>query len=183
LTFGKNMRAATKIHVLSASYCALLVGMNWFRSVSYSRTAGVTAESFSPVALAVLVSGSVACYLVIACFRLARARLENGRKVGEGKWIRSWIVVAYALPLLWRQSSTSISRADDGATVTMSNGYGHALSIYVFTFAVVGLLLFQILNRLRPDDTEPNKAPEPSPEPVTDRADAPSEPVPVVAQL
>jgi hypothetical protein len=166
------MHARTKLHILSASYGAVLASMNWFRSVQYSRTNGVIAESVFPVALAVLLSGMVACYLAVRCFRLARTRLESGSKVREGKWIRSWAIIVYALPLLWHQTSTSTSQAEDGATVVTTGGYGHALSAYLFMFAIVGLLLFQISTRLHPDDQEPSTAPDSTAGSVTARAGA-----------
>jgi len=146
------MNSSTKLHLGSAGYCALLVGLNWFRSVEYSRQFGLKSESFAPIALAYLLSVAVALYLVYRCVRSALSRLESGRKVREGRWIKSWTVILYALPLLWHQTSSSSWREPDRALATATGGYGHALSSWVFLFAVLGLLLFQIFTRLTPDD-------------------------------
>ncbi len=148
------MNPCTKLHLGSAVYCALLVGLNWFRSVEYSRQFGVTSESLAPIALATLLSLAVALYLIYRCVRSALTRLEEGRKVRGGRWIKSWSVILYALPLLWHQISSSSWREPDGALATATGGYGHALSSWVFLFAVLGLLLFQILTRLTPNDED-----------------------------
>ena len=92
------MNPSTKIHLGSAGYCALLVGLNWFRSVEYSRQFGVTSESLAPIALAVLLSLTVALYLVYRCVRTALTRLEDRRKIRAGRWIESWAVSSKARP-------------------------------------------------------------------------------------
>lgn len=156
------MNPTTKLHLGSAGYCVLLVGLNWSRSVEYSRQFGVKSESFSPIALAWLLSTGVAVYLAWRCVRSALSRLESGMKVREGKWIESWSVMVYALPLLvHRTSSTSWTEAD-GALATMTGGYGHALSGRIFLCAILGLLLFQILIRLGPDDQETKQPLQPT---------------------
>lgn len=152
---AKIMNPTTKLHLGSAGYCALLAGLNWFRSVEYSRQAGVASESFAPVLLALLLSTAVALYLAYRCVRSALSRLENGEKVREGKWIESWGVIAYALPLLVHRTSSSSWIEADGALAKMNSGFGHPLSSWIFLFAIVGLLLFQILIRLRPDENQP----------------------------
>jgi hypothetical protein len=152
------MNSSTKLHLGSAGYCALLAGLNWFRSVEYSRQFGLKSESFAPVGLAFLLSAVVAVYLAYRCVRSALSRLESGKKVREGRWIESWGVIAYALPLLWHRTSRSSWTEADGALATASGGFGHALSGWVFLFAILGLLLFQILARLTSDDEEPNHA-------------------------
>ena len=156
------MNKSTKFDLGSAGYCALLVGLNWFRSVEYSRKIGVSSESNSPVALAFLVSAAVALYLVYRCVRSALSRLESGKKMREGNWIETWSVIVYALPLLWHQTSSSSWIEADGALATATGGYGHDLSSRIFLFAIMGLLLFQILARLTGDDEEPNHSPEPA---------------------
>lgn len=145
------MNPSTKLHLGSAGYCAVLAGLNWSRSVEYSRQVGLTRESFSPIGLAALLSSTVALYLFYRCVRSALSRLETGRKVREGRWIMSWGVILYALPLLWRQTSDSSWREPDGALAYATGGYGHALSSWVFLFAILGLLLFQIFMRLKSD--------------------------------
>lgn len=149
------MNPSTKLHLGSAGYCALLVGLNWSRTVEYSRQSGVTSEGVSPIALALLLSGGVALFLLVRCVRVALARLENGRRLKEGRWIPSRGVIAYALPLLLHRTTVSTWIEPDGALATASGGYGHAASSWVFLFAVLGLLLFQILARLTGDDAEP----------------------------
>jgi hypothetical protein len=148
------MNSSIKLHLGSAGYCALLVSLNWFKSVEYSRQFGLKSESDAPIALAYLLSVAVALYLVYRCVRSALSRLEGGRKVREGRWIESWAVILYALPLLWHRTSTSSWREPDGALATATGGYGHALSPWVFLFAVLGLLLFQIATRLTLDDQD-----------------------------
>lgn len=150
------MNPSTKLHLGSAGYCALLVGLNWSRSIEYSRQFEVTIESFAPIGLAILLSAAVALYLVYGCVRSTLSRLASGKKVGEGSWIESWRVIFYALPLLYYRTSTSGWTEVDGARATATGGYGHALSCWVFLFAIVGLLLFQILARLTDDDDEPS---------------------------
>ena len=153
------MNPLIKLHLGSAGYCALLASLNWFRSVQYSRQVGLKSESFSPVALALLLSGAFALYLAALCLRAARARLESGRMVKTGNWIESWVVVVYTLPLLWHQNSVSTWKEADGAMATEIGGYGHASSGWVFVFAVAGLLLFQILSRLAPTDDGADPSP------------------------
>lgn len=149
------MTPSTKLHLGSAGYCALLISLNWFRSVEYSRQLGLKSESLTPVGLAALLSLVVALYLGYRCVRAALARLEDGRKVREGRWIRSWAVLLYALPLLWHQISTSSWKEPDGAVATVTSGYGQAASSSIFILAILGLLLFQIYVRLTPDDDDP----------------------------
>jgi hypothetical protein len=149
------MNPTTKLHLGSAGYCMLLISLNWFRSVEYSRELGVTSESLVPVALAALLSLAIALYLVYCCVRVVLSRLESGRKVSAGRWIMSWTVALYALPLLWRQTSSSSWQEPDGAWASATGGYGHDLSSWVFLFAVLGLLLFQIYTRLLSDDQDP----------------------------
>ena len=158
------MHSATKLHLVSAGYCAVLISLNWFRSVEYSRQSGVQSESFNPVALAALLSFAVALYLAYRCVRSALTRLEEGRKVKAGRWIKSWGVIFYALPLLWQQTSSSSWVEPDGALATATGGYGHASSSWVFLFAVLGLLLFQIFTRLTPGDVIPNQMAQRIPE-------------------
>ncbi len=148
------MNPSTKLHLGSAGYCALLISLNWFRSVEYSRQFGVTSENLAPIALAALLSLAVVLYLIYRCVRAALSRLENGRKVRAGRWIESWGVIFYALPLLWHQTSSSSWREPDGAWAAATGGYGHALSSWVFLFAGSGLLLLQIFTRLTPKDEE-----------------------------
>lgn len=157
------MKPSTKLHLGSAVYCALLIGLNWFRSVEYSRQFGVTSESFAPIGLALLLSAAVALYLAYRCVRATLSRLESGKKVREGRWIESWSVIVYALPLLWHRISSSSWTEADGTLATATGGFGHALSGWVFLFAILGLLLFQILARLTDDDEEPNQPPQPMP--------------------
>jgi hypothetical protein len=160
------MNPITKLHLRSAVYCALLIGLNWFRSVDYSRPFGVTSESFAPIGLALLLSAAVALYLAYRCVRAALSRLERGKKVREGRWIESWSVMVYALPLLWHRTSSSSWTESDGSLATATGGFGHALSGWVFLLAILGLLLFQILARLADDDEEPSQC-------ITDNSGAP----------
>lgn len=148
-----------KLHLGSASYCLLLISLNWVRSVEYSREFGVTSETVAPVGLALLLSAAVVLYFVYRCIRSALSRLETGKKVREGRWIESWSVLVYALPLLVFRSSISHWVEADGTLAKATGGFGHALSTWVFLFAILGLLLFQILGRLT-DDDEANKRPK-----------------------
>lgn len=155
----KTMTLSTKLHLGSAGYCALLAGLNWFRSVEYSRQFGVTSESFAPIALALLLSAGVALYLGYRCVRLALAGLESGKRVKAGNWIESWGVMLYAIPLLVHRTSSSSWIEADGAIAKATGGYGHATSIWVFVFAVAGLLLFQIRSRLTDDSDGASHSP------------------------
>lgn len=146
------MNPFVKLHLGSAGFCGLLISLNWFRAVEYSRSFGVKSESFAPAAFALLLSAGAALYLGWLCVRSALAALEAGRKVREGRWIESRGVILYALPLLWHRSSSSTWIEPDGALATATSGYGHASSTWIFVFAIASLLLFQILMRLTSDD-------------------------------
>ncbi len=108
----------------------------------------------SPVVFAYLLSIGVALYYAFRCLKAAASRLEKGKKVSEGRWIRSWSVLVYALPLLFHRRSTSSWIDGDGALATTTTGFGHQISTSVFFFAVLGLLLFQIFTRLNMDPEE-----------------------------
>lgn len=165
----KIMKSFLQLHLGSAAYCAVLLVLNWSWSVKYSRQVGITSESVAPVAFAYLLSIGVALYYAFRCLKAAAARLEKGTKVREGRWIRSWSVLVYALPLLFHRSSTSTWIDGDGALATTTSGFGHQISSSVFLFAVVGLFLFQIFSRLNSDteddrtnhDSQPREADAP----------------------
>lgn len=148
------MNPRTKLHLWSAAYCALLASLNWFRTVEYSRRVGMTYQSYVPVGVAWLLSFLTVLYLAWLCIRQAQLKLELGVKVAPGKWIQSPLVILYALPLLWHQQATTSWREMDGTLATMTNGYGQPLSSWVFCYAVVGLLLFQVLVRLSTEGEE-----------------------------
>lgn len=148
------MKSFLQLHVGSAAYCAVLLVLNWSWSVKYSRQVGITSESVSPVVFTYLLSIGVALYYAFRCLRAAAPRLEKGKKVREGRWIRSWSVLAYALPLLFHRSSTSSWIDGDGALATTTTGFGHQISTSVFFFAILGLLLFQIFSRLNMDSED-----------------------------
>jgi hypothetical protein len=74
--------------------------------------------------------------------------------VPAGKWITTCLPILYALPLLWRNFSSSTSIDSEGARTIVSGGYGHELSSWVFLFAVVGLLLWQVTLRLHADSSD-----------------------------
>ena len=94
------MNPYLKLHLGSAGYGVLLAGLNWSRSIEYSRQFGKTGEGVYPVAFALLLSAGLALYMGYRCVRSALSRLESGRKVRKGRWIESWGVIIYALPLL-----------------------------------------------------------------------------------
>jgi len=154
------MKPTAKRHLRSALYCALLAGLNWFNSIEYARKIGVTHEGFYPVEWAFLVSGGVAVYFVFRCIKAARICLEHGEAVKKGKWIQDWAVLIYAIPLLFGRQSTSNWYEPDGALATTTRGYGHALSGSILVFAVVGMLAFQIHQRLSGGRGEPKCDPE-----------------------
>lgn len=145
------MKLFLQLHVGSAAYCAVLLVLNWTWSVKYSRQVGITSESVAPVVFAYLLSIGVALYYAFRCIKAAASRLEKGKKVREGRWIRSWSVLVYALPLLFHRSSTSSWIDGDGALATTTTGFGHQVSTSVFIFTILGLLLFQIFSRLNID--------------------------------
>lgn len=152
------MNPSIKLQIGSAGYCALLACLNWSRSVERSHQNGVFhRSSVDPIALAVLLAVGIVFYLLYRCVRAALRRLEIGRSVREGRWIKSWGVVVYALPLLFHLNSTARWKEADGAFVTVTGGYGHNLSIWVFVFAILGMFLFQMLTRLSTDDEGRNK--------------------------
>ena len=136
----------------------MLAGLNWSHTVAYSRTVGTQRESIDGISGALLLSGAITLCLMWRCIRSARIRLEAGKKVESGRWVRSWSVMIYTLPLIFRSISTSTWTAQDGALATATGGYGSDRSIAVFLFAIVGLLLFQILSRLSPEKSEAEPA-------------------------
>ena len=142
------MSRIAKLHLWSALYCCVLISLNWFWRTDYTRTNGLTSETIGLVGGAFFISLLVAVILALRALKLARWRLEQGEKVRDGRWIESWSVLLYALPLLWRQVSTSSWRAPDGALATSSGGFGHPLSSTVFLLAIAGLVLAQIKDRL-----------------------------------
>lgn len=152
------MKPLAKLHLWSAGYCLVLAGLNWSRTVEYARAAGLRRESIDGIGGALLLSGAIALYLAWSCIRTARLRLEAGKKVQSGRWVPSWSVLIYALPLVFRFNSTSNWTDPDGALATATGGYGGALSRAVFLFAVAGLLLFQIRSRLSIENTEAEPA-------------------------
>jgi hypothetical protein len=151
------MSPLIKLHLGSAGYCALLAGLNWFRSVGYSRQFGVTRETLAPIGLGLLLSALVILYLGVHCVRTALSLLKRGRKVTDGPWIESGSVLVYALPLLWHRTATTSWIEPDGVLAVATGGYGHALSPWVCLFAVLGMLLFQILTRLSDGGARPEQ--------------------------
>lgn len=151
------MHPKATLHLVSLIYCAILVSLNWFQTTTRSSPSGFSKHEVIPVELAGVLSIVVLVILATFCVFKARSRLERGRKVGEGKWIQSNLCFLYALPLLWRQNSTSKSIAIDGTETTVSGGYGHELSSWVFLYAVLGLLLLQIAMRLAEKKTQPQR--------------------------
>ena len=151
------MKPLARLHLASAVYCGVLVSLNWFQVTHYARTQGLTSEAISPVGLALLLSIIVLLVLAWRILRLVRWHLEQGRRVGAGRWIESWSVALYALPLLWHRVTTSSWTEADGAVATTTGGFGHAWSLWVFVFALGGLLLAQIGSRLssRQHDVRP----------------------------
>ncbi len=142
------MSPNTRLHLQSAGYGVLLTCLNWSYRVEHKQALSHGYYSFDAVNLALLISLGVVFYYGRRCFRDARYRLETGRRVEGGKWIQSWRVMAYALPLLYKRDAVSIWREIDGTMKTASGGYGHTLSVWVFLFAVIGILLFQFHQRL-----------------------------------
>ena len=144
------MNHLAKLHLWSALYCGVLISLNWSRATQYARPVGLTSESKAPVMLALLLSLLVMVVLLWRVLRFVRRRLEAGEKVEPGRWIESWSVMIYALPLLWHQGSTSSWIAPDGTVATTVSGFGTDISPRIFLFAVVGLLLSQLAHRLSP---------------------------------
>jgi hypothetical protein len=149
------MTSLPKLHLQSAGFCAVLVALNWFRTVDYSRGLGLQHESINGVGGALLIAAVAVLMLSRRIFRAVRWRLEHGRTVTPGRWIRSWGAIFYALPLLLRFNQGSSWIEPDGARATSLGGYGHDLSSFVFLLAVAALLLFQIAERL--DDRSPHQ--------------------------
>lgn len=142
------MSRIAKLHLFSALYCGILIALNWSRTTQYARSEGVTSESVAPVALALILSMLVVVVLGWRVLRIVRDRLETGASVPPGRWIESWSVLIYALPLLWQNIRGSSWRMADGTIATTIGGFGSSLSTWVFLFAVAGLLLAQVEARL-----------------------------------
>jgi hypothetical protein len=145
------MKPLLKLHLGSFLYCAILVSLNWWSTTEYVRrtVGGVTHESVHMVTLGLLLSAGVALYLACHCLGSFANLLLEGRRLSPGKWLPSKSVVLYALPLLWTKNITSSWIDADGAAVTQTGGYGHPSSSTVFVLAIAGMLLFQILMRLK----------------------------------
>lgn len=151
------MHPKATLHLVSLIYCAILVSLNWFQTTTRSSPSGFSQHEVIPVELAVVLSIAVMAVLAVFCVFKVRSRLERGHKVGEGKWIQSYLCFLYALPLLWRQNLTSTSIDVDGTKTIVSGGYGHELSGWVLLYAVLGLLLLQIARRLAEKKTQPQR--------------------------
>jgi hypothetical protein len=89
--------------------------------------------------------------LMFLCIRSAKLRLENGPIINEGRWIQSWWVLLYFVPLLFRRTTTSSWVELDGCFASSTGGYGHNSSFQVFLMAVLSVLLIQIYSRLLPE--------------------------------
>jgi hypothetical protein len=168
------MKPDAKLHLKSALYCALLVGLNWSYSTEYSRTPGVTRVELSPAWLALVLSVATAGYLAYRCVQAARLRLESGKAVAKGEWIQNGAVLIYVLPLLFGKRWTSSWTEPDGTLVAAQRGFGHACSAWILIFAVIGLLAYQVLSRLSEGSEVPNQAP---PRPAASGASAAASPV------
>ena len=152
------MNSKTRIHLFSGVFCAVLVGLNWFRVVHFSRKIGRLSDGTGPFLFAYLLAGAVALFLAFSCIRLCRSTLRHGTK-----WITEWVPFLYALPLLYRTQAASTWIEPDGATATQVWRYG--VSATLFWLAVITLALFQarmVASKLRkrsnqlPDPTSPS---------------------------
>lgn len=142
------MSRLARLHLASALYCGVLIALNWFRTTDYGRTKGLIHEAISPVAGALLIALALVVVLCWRALKSVRWRLETGERVPPGRWIESWSVMLYPLPLLWHQMSTSVWKQPDGTVVTAVGSFGSSLSSSIFWLAIVGLLLAQIERRL-----------------------------------
>ena len=167
------MKPSRKIHLWSASYCLLLAVLNWSRTVEYSRAGGTKGSSIlTPIEVAFVLSAVVLLVLGVRIVRSARRHLETGRRVTAGRWIQDRSVVLYTLPLLFYRQTTSSWIEPDGAVANSISRYGGALTLAVLLFAILGMLLFQVLLRLVPAEKAINKLPLPTPAGVTPVAGA-----------
>ncbi|MBI3885139.1 MAG: hypothetical protein HY302_05350 [Opitutae bacterium] len=158
------MKDPIRIYFAGAAYCALLASLNWFRTVEYSRAVGLKYESHTGAEAALTIAAAVVAYQSWRCLKYARARLESGNRVEPGRWIFSWGVLLFTLPLLYRRTTTSSWKEADGALATATGGYGHTLSGTVFVLAVLGMLLWQIAGRLAPRKAMPTSERSASPD-------------------
>lgn len=152
------MSPTAKLHLGSAAYALLLCSVNWTYQVKYLRQVGLTASSWTPAGLALALSFTVMIVLLYRIIRQVRTALAKGTRIAPARWIDTWLVLVYLLPLLWRQTVTSTSIAADGTTKVLTRGYGHESAPLVFLFAAAGLILFQVYTRLQPPSPRPPAA-------------------------
>jgi hypothetical protein len=130
------MRPKTKIHLFSLILCSVLVGLNWFRVVSFSRKIGQLSDGTGPFLFAYFIAAAVALILALSCIRLCRSTLCRGTK-----WVTEWVPFLFALPLLYRTQAGSTWIEPDGATARQVWGYG--VTDGLFWLAVIAIALFQ----------------------------------------
>ena len=152
------MSPSAKLHLGSAAYALLLCSVNWTYQVKYLRQVGLTASSWTPAGLALVFSFTVMVVLLVRIVRQVRTALAAGTRIAPARWIDTWFVLVYLLPLLWRNTATSTSIDSDGTTMLVTRGYGHEGAPLVFLFAAASLLLFQVYTRLQPPSPRPPEA-------------------------
>jgi hypothetical protein len=159
------MSTKARTHLFSAVFCALLIALNWYRFVHFSRKLGVLSDGVGPFIIAYLLSGAVVLFLAFSCIRICRFTLRAGTK-----WITDWIPFLYALPLLYRTQAITTWTEPDGAAATQVTGYGSFPTL--FWLAVAALALFQARSVALQIRNGSNQLPDPTSPSVTPPAGA-----------
>ena len=155
------MTRTSKIHLAGAVYCAVIVVLNRYDIVHYSRTIGLIQSGSAPLLFAYAIGWMTVLCLGAACIYSAERILSLGFRLRSGEWMPCRLVFLYALPLIFVRGTTSVWVEPDGATATRTSGYG-SVGSNLFMLTVLALILLQILVRLRSDKEGPNQLSEPT---------------------
>jgi hypothetical protein len=160
------MLRTSKIHLMGAAYCALIVSLDWYDVVQYSRGVGLLQNGCAPVIFAIAIAWLTFAVLGAGCiFEICRI-ITRGLRLSAAPWLPCRLVFFYSFPLLIVRHSTSLWVEADGATATRSTGFG-APDSRLFPLTVGSLGLLQVLVHLRTDRNGPNQSSNPTFSPST----------------
>ena len=144
------MLRTSKFHLVGAAYCALIVSLDWYNVVNYSRKEGLLQSGIAPFIFAIAIAWLSFVVLGAGCVWEIWRILTRGLRLTPAPWLPCRMVFLYAVPLLIVRQSTSVWVEADGATATRSSGFGTADS-GLFLLTIGSLALLQVLVHLRAD--------------------------------
>ena len=137
-----------RIQLAILAFSLALIATNWFSSISYDRTGGITEQSFRPASLGLIFSGVAVLYLGRLAYRNFRTILGEGLKIKKEKSLFSVWPIACLLPLLFHSHRTIVTKLEDGTILTRSSGYGTDLGTGIFLLGALAIVLFQVVAEL-----------------------------------